>query len=58
MNGLIPHRRVWGGVQRAAQAAWKAGRVGRHQDIKSGLHGEAEAGLPVRSQHYGTVRPS
>lgn len=58
MNGFMPHRRVRGGVQRPAEAARKAGRVSRHQDIKSGLHGEAEAGLLVRGQHHGTVRSS
>lgn len=47
MSSFNPPRRVWGGVQRAAEAAWKAGRVGRHQDAKSGIHREAEAGLPV-----------
>lgn len=57
-NASTPHRRVWGGVQRAAEAAREAGRVGRHQDVKSGLHGEAEAGLPVRGEHHGAVRPS
>lgn len=58
MNGSTPHRRVRGGVQRPAQAAREAGRVSCHQDAKSGLHGEAEAGLPVRGQHHGAVRPS
>lgn len=58
MTDFNPRRRVRGGVQRSAEAAWEAGCVGRHQDAESGLHREAEAGLPVRGQHHGTVWPS
>lgn len=30
MTDFNPRRRVRGGVQRSTEAAWKAGRVGRH----------------------------
>lgn len=55
MSSFNPRRRVWGGVQWPAEAAWKAGRVCRHQDAKSRIHRAAEAGLPVRGQRHGTI---
>jgi len=54
---LLPCRGVWRGVLRAPEAAREEGDSRGHQGTESRLHGEAETGLPERSQHHGAVRP-
>lgn len=42
----LPTRRVWGGVLGRDEESWPRGGGGSHQDLKAGILGETEAGLP------------